>query len=98
MKEVLGLMAKMVAMTAAVVVQPMKWLLNEAVMPAAEKLIPQGAAELAHSLFAGNGYVPYGPTESPVHQAQEPNSLAQMREEVEHEPEVSHDHDRGMER
>lgn len=39
---------------------------REAVMPAVEKLIPQGAAEVTQALFTGNGYVPYGPTEKPV--------------------------------
>ena len=43
-----------------------KWVANEAIMPAAEKLIPQGAAELTQALHMGNGYVPYGPTERPV--------------------------------
>lgn len=43
-----------------------KAIVNEAVLPAAEKLIPQGAAELSQALFTGNGYVPYGPTEKPV--------------------------------
>src|SRR5690349_7816229 len=43
-----------------------KAVVNEAIMPAAEKLIPQGAAEISQALFNGNGYVPYGPTEKPV--------------------------------
>lgn len=44
-----------------------KWLLREAVMPAAEKAIPQGSAELAQALLTqGNAYVPYGPTERPL--------------------------------
>lgn len=37
---------------------------REAIMPALEKLVPQGAAELSHALMTGQvGYVPYGPTE-----------------------------------
>ena len=43
-----------------------KAVFDKAVMPAMEKLIPQGAAEVAQALFTGNGYVPYGPTEQPV--------------------------------
>lgn len=40
--------------------------MDQAVMPALEKLIPQGAAELAQGLYTGNAYVPYGPTDNPV--------------------------------
>jgi hypothetical protein len=40
------------------------WAFDEALMPAAEKLIPQGAAELSQALFNGSAYVPYGPTEA----------------------------------
>lgn len=43
-----------------------KGVVTEAVMPAAEKLIPQGAAELSQALYTGVGYMPYGPTERPV--------------------------------
>jgi hypothetical protein len=39
---------------------------DEAIMPAAQKLVPQGAAELAQALYTGSGYMPYGPTEKPV--------------------------------
>lgn len=40
--------------------------LDEAIIPAAQKLLPQGAAELAQALYTGSGYMPYGPTEKPV--------------------------------
>ncbi|MEO2092206.1 MAG: hypothetical protein ABGY75_22345 [Gemmataceae bacterium] len=43
-----------------------KGVVTEAVMPAAEKLIPQGAAELSQALYTGSAYMPYGPTEKPV--------------------------------
>ncbi len=43
-----------------------KGVVTEAVMPAAEKLIPQGAAELSQALYTGTGYMPYGATEKPV--------------------------------
>jgi hypothetical protein len=39
---------------------------NEAIMPALEKAIPQGASELGQALFTGQGYMPYGPTERPM--------------------------------
>lgn len=39
---------------------------GDAVMSAAEKLIPQGAAEVAQALYTGNAYVPYGPTDAAV--------------------------------
>jgi hypothetical protein len=39
---------------------------TEAVLPAAEKLIPQGASEMAQALYAGNAFVPYGPTNAPI--------------------------------
>jgi hypothetical protein len=39
---------------------------TEALLPAAEKLIPQGASEIAQALYAGNAFVPYGPTNQPV--------------------------------
>jgi hypothetical protein len=44
------------------------WFARQVFMPAAEKAIPQGAAELAQALFTGNGYMPYGPTERPMDQ------------------------------
>lgn len=31
-----------------------------------DKVIPQGSAELSQALFTGNGYVPYGPGQSPL--------------------------------
>ena len=43
-----------------------RWFGREALMPALEKLIPQGASELANALFQGNGYMPYGTTQRPV--------------------------------
>lgn len=43
-----------------------KAVVNEALLPAAEKLIPQGASEVAQTLFSGSAYVPYGPTNRPV--------------------------------
>jgi hypothetical protein len=43
-----------------------KSVVDEAIMPAAQKLVPQGAAELAQALYTGSGYMPYGPTEKPV--------------------------------
>ena len=43
-----------------------KGVVTEAVMPALEKLIPQGAAELSQAIYTGTGYMPYGPTEKPV--------------------------------
>lgn len=43
-----------------------KAVVNEALLPAAEKLIPQGASEVAQALFTGNAHVPYGPTNRPV--------------------------------
>lgn len=44
------------------------WFARQVFMPAAEKAIPQGAAELAQALFTGDGYMPYGPTERPMDQ------------------------------
>ena len=43
-----------------------KWGIDNAVMPALEKTIPQGASEIGQALFTGNAYVPYGPTDNPV--------------------------------
>lgn len=43
-----------------------KAFVTEAVMPAAEKMIPQGASELAQALNTGSGFVAYGPTNAPV--------------------------------
>jgi len=43
-----------------------KAVVNEGLLPAAEKLIPQGASEVAQALYSGNSYVPYGPTNRPV--------------------------------
>ncbi|MDR3620474.1 MAG: hypothetical protein P4L85_14075 [Paludisphaera borealis] len=44
-----------------------EWVVTQAVMPALEKLIPQGASELANALFRqSSAYVPYGPTQKPV--------------------------------
>jgi hypothetical protein len=48
---------------------PFEWLGREAVIPALEKLIPQGASELANALFQGHAYMPYGPTSKPVPKA-----------------------------
>ncbi len=45
---------------------------GEAAMSAAEKLIPQGAAELAQGLYTGNAYVPYGPTDMAVPMQDDP--------------------------
>lgn len=39
---------------------------SQAILPALEKLIPQGAAEIAQALNTGQAYVPYGPTETAV--------------------------------
>ena len=43
-----------------------KAVITEAVMPAVEKMIPQGAAELGQALYTGSGYMPYGATERPM--------------------------------
>ncbi len=43
-----------------------KAVVKEALLPAAEKLIPQGASEVAQALYSSNAYVPYGPTNRPV--------------------------------
>ena len=43
-----------------------KAVVNEALLPAAEKLIPQGASEVTQALYSSNAYVPYGPTNRPV--------------------------------
>ena len=40
--------------------------IDHAIVPAVEKLIPQGASEAAQALFTGNGFTPYGPTADPV--------------------------------
>ena len=48
------------------VIGSISWVAREAVIPAMEKLIPQGAAELSQALFTQNAYVPYGPTEMAV--------------------------------
>jgi hypothetical protein len=48
---------------------PFEWLGREAVVPALEKLIPQGASELANALFQGHAYMPYGATSKPVPKA-----------------------------
>jgi hypothetical protein len=45
---------------------------KHALMPALEKLIPQGASELANALFQGHAYMPYGPTQMPVPKPEEP--------------------------
>ena len=52
-----------------------KALWNEALLPAAEKMIPQGAAELSQALFNGSGYVPYGATERPIPMEQDSGSI-----------------------
>jgi hypothetical protein len=44
---------------------------REALMPALEKLIPQGASELANALFQGHAYMPYGTTQRPVKSPEE---------------------------
>lgn len=43
-----------------------KWVFDEMLMPAAEKMIPQGAAELGQALFTGNAYVAYGASNESV--------------------------------
>ncbi|MCZ2343626.1 MAG: hypothetical protein LC104_17810 [Bacteroidales bacterium] len=43
-----------------------KAVIDKALLPAAEKLIPQGASELSQALFSGSAYMPYGPTNRPV--------------------------------
>lgn len=43
-----------------------KAVIDKALLPAAEKLIPQGASELSQALFTGSAYMPYGPTNRPV--------------------------------
>lgn len=53
---------------------------DNAIMPAAEKLIPQGAAELGNALFTGSAYMPYGPTNEPVAMGQETGIEAQSIE------------------
>jgi hypothetical protein len=61
-----------------------KSVVDEAIMPAAQKLVPQGAAELAQALYTGSGYMPYGPTEKPV-------PMEAMDKGGVHGPEVSQD-------
>jgi hypothetical protein len=39
---------------------------REAIMPALEKTIPQGAGELAHALNTGSAYLPYGSGQRPL--------------------------------
>lgn len=43
-----------------------KGVFSEAIMPAVEKLLPQGASEIAQVLNTGHAFVPYGPTNSEV--------------------------------
>jgi hypothetical protein len=45
---------------------------HHALMPALEKLIPQGASELANAIFQGHAFMPYGPTNRPVEKPDEP--------------------------
>jgi hypothetical protein len=45
---------------------------KHALMPALEKLIPQGASELANALFQGHAYMPYGTTQRPVDMPEDP--------------------------
>lgn len=74
-----------------------KALWNEALLPAAEKMIPQGAAELSQALFNGSGYVPYGATERPIPMEQEGGSIygspqaSQEMAPTAPEPQVSYD-------
>lgn len=50
----------------SMLVDAMKGLWNEALGPALDKMIPQGAAELGHALYTGSAYVAYGATEMPL--------------------------------
>lgn len=56
----------------------LNWIANKAVMPALEKVVPQGAAEIGQALFTGQGYTPYGPTqqEVPIADQLEPSAHA----------------------
>jgi hypothetical protein len=68
--------------TGRTIFAPVLWVLDHAIFPAAEKVIPQGSAEIAQALFTGNGFVPYGPTNMPVSMISEEEksvTLDQMR-------------------
>lgn len=67
----------------------LKWVMSEAVMPAAYKLIPQGAQEIANGLFTGNPYWPGGATEIPVTEHQGPEIGPPVVEVVENYPRVT---------
>lgn len=58
--------------------------MTEAIMPALEKTIPQGAAELSQALFAESAYVPYGPTDREMEMPDQ--SLGQAMENLPLEP------------
>lgn len=44
---------------------------NEALLPAAEKLTAHGASELASALYTGQSFVMYGPANAPISQGME---------------------------
>jgi hypothetical protein len=72
-----------------------KAVVTEAIMPALEKIIPHGASEIAHGLYTGHGYVPYGSKDMPL---DEPKmTFAQLQKEGNELPEAVHDRDRGLE-
>lgn len=40
--------------------------INEALVPAAEKIVAHGASEFASALYTGSAYVQYGPANQPI--------------------------------
>lgn len=45
--------------------------INEALLPAVEKIVAHGASEFASALYTGSAYVQYGPANQPIEQGME---------------------------
>ena len=58
---------------AQVIGDSVKAVASEVVDTMAEKVVPQGAAELAQALNSGHGYVPYGSAQAPLQVESEPS-------------------------
>jgi hypothetical protein len=57
-----------------------KTAVNEALLPAAEKLAAHGASELASALYTGQAFVMYGPANAPISQGMEADGGVQGSE------------------
>ena len=63
-----GIGAKLLGILKAAIIDAPQAIGEQIVLPAAEKMVPHGAAELAQLLNTGSAFLPYGPSQEEVPQ------------------------------